>query len=150
MMESIKVDHVIKSITDIKRFIPIIALACLLCFLNFYVIFSIGADQFIDSFIHPTDYFSFVKENNGNERYLVIQKSSNPYFIKINENTFFISDELDIYDCQSVLSSDFTGNNSLIGKIISNYGENTIDFIAFSFWLYCKDSMNPYQLLHGT
>lgn len=150
MMTLIKVDHVKESITDIKRFIPIIALVCLLCFLNFYVIFSIGADQFIDSFVHPTDYVSFIQQNNGDERYLVIQKSNNPYFTKINENTFFISDELDIYDCQSVLLSDFTSNNSLIGKIISNYGENTIDFIAFSFWLYCKDSMNPYQLLHGT
>ena len=147
MMKYFKINQLTKLFSINQRMIPLFCIVFILCFLNIYVIFSIGPHQFIDSFVHPSDYISFIKQNNGTDMYLVIQKSTHPDITKIKENTLFISTDLEIYDSTSVLSSDFSYNNTIFGKIVSIYDQNPVDYVAFSFWMYCKDHMNPYQLM---
>ena len=143
MMRNLKICNHIASYHKRKQLIPVILIVFFICFLNSYVLISIGPEVFLDSFKHPTHYTSLFKQTKNNDIYLMIQKPTHPdFFIKYDDSVFISS------NFNSIKSSEiFIQNNTLIGKLISYYGDNPIDFIAFSFWIFCKDCLNPYQIL---
>jgi hypothetical protein len=130
-----------------KHLIPVYLIVFSILFLNSYVLISIGPELFLDSFQHPTYYISLCNQAENNDIFLMIQKPSHPKFF-IKHDDIILSSNFELLDVNSIRSSEiYIQNDTLIGKIISCYGDNPIDFIAFSFWIFCKDNLNLYQIL---
>lgn len=165
-------DLLVSKIFSNRQIVFFICFCSILLILNGYVLAVIGPSHYLESFKHPSEYFSgIVKSDDIQEgitlnQKCIIQKTSHPDFtLSLNDVVYVTTvqgekkvvsidtllDPFQYESCSTVEEIEIqllNNQEKIIGKIISYQDNNPLELLSFSYWMLCKDIMNVHQLFN--